>query len=354
MKVNRFAPVAIYIVIGLLETILAYFLFSRADDHEYFLELANVGLGALAADNDDLLALKAKAAGLLFYVVTSPSRWLGGHELVHLLWLRGITLAGALCAFSWFRRKLAPRAPSAARRRAESAFMILMLLYPGQVAWTASLLRDGIAMAFFFFGLACLRKDLRLCLTPALLGGALALRPEYALILISVMAAFMLHNALKRVKSRILLLLGLLLCLSIATHDIQAETAAFGQLAFSDGGFAYPVVTGTFDLVGYWRILLQAVLDPIALTSPSFNPFGIAECFFLIYLLWKARNLLRSPSTLIAALTMALLSCMWFFAYFEIFVSGFSRHRICLEIALIAMISLLNAHAYRPQAVAHS
>lgn len=345
---------AFFMAIGLLETLLAYFLFSRADDHEYFLELANVGLAALPDHNQDMLELKAKAAGLVFYVVTSPSRWLGGHELVHLLWLRVITLAGALCAFGWFRRILAPGVSTAASRRAESTFMILVLLYPGQVAWTASLLRDGIAMAFFFFALSCLRKDLRLCLAPALLGASLALRPEYAVILASLTAAYMSHRVLKRIKSRILLLLCLLLGFSISTHDIQAKSAAFGQLAFSDGGLAYPVVTSAFDIVGYWRILMQAVLEPMALTAPSFNPFGIAECLFFIYLLWKARNLLRNSSTLIAAFAMALLSSMWFFAYFEIFVSGFSRHRICLEVALIAMISLLNAHAYRPQAVSPS
>ena len=34
-------------------------------------------------------------------------------------------------------------------------FVTFVLLYPGQLAWTASLLRDGAATAVFFLGLAC-------------------------------------------------------------------------------------------------------------------------------------------------------------------------------------------------------
>lgn len=354
LKVNRFTLIAIFLAIGLIETVLAYFLFSRADDHGYFFELANAGLVALPDNNQDLLNLKSTAAGIVFYVITSPSRWMGGHELAHLLWLRAITLIGFLCALSWFRRKLAKSATSSERHRAETTFMILVSLYPGQVAWTASLLRDGIATALFFIGLTCLRKDLRLFLAPVFLGGAFALRPEYALIMFSLMIAMMLHIALKRFSSRIFLLLILILFFSIFTHSIQADISTFGQLAFGDGGFAYPVVTGAFDLVGYWRILLQALIDPIALSAPSFNLFGIAESMFFIYLLWQARSLLRHSSTLIAAFAIALLFSMWYFAYFEVFVSGFSRHRICLEVALIAMTSLLRAHAYRLQTIKSS
>lgn len=354
LKVKRAAPsnqktlpLVLFLTIGLLQTILAYFFFSRADDHAYFLEVANTGLAAVPDYSQDFLALKAKAAGLVFYVATAPSRWLGGDELAHLIWLRAITLLGVFSALSWFRRNLAPFSTLSVKKRTESKFIILALLYPGLTAWTASLLRDGIGTALFFFGLACLRKDIRLCLAPFLFGSSFALRPEYILILASLFAALLLHRLLVRINSRILLLIALILCFSVLTHDIQVASAAFGQIAFGDGSSAYPMADNSLDLYGYWRIFLQAVLDPISLTAVTFNIFGITECIFFIYVLSKSGPLLRHPSTLISAMTIALLFNMWIFAYFEIFVSGFSRHRLCLEISLIAIISIIDAGALR-------
>lgn len=337
--------IAIFFSVGLLETVLAYFLFSRADDHGYFLELANLGVSVVPDFRQDLFALKAKAAGLVFYIVASPSRWLGGHELVHLLWLRAVTLSGFLAAFGWFQRVAAPDAPAELRERARSTFMILALLYPGQLAWTASLLRDGAGTSLFFFGLACLRRDLRLILAPLLLLACFALRPEYALILGCLLAAVVAHRILKRVRSRILLLMAVLLAYSIATHSIQKGSGEFVQLAFGDSSLGYPVVSNALDIAAYFRVLLQALVDPLELYALAWNPFGIAECAFFVYVLWQSRHLLRHSSTLVAALTMALMFCLWTFAYFEIFVSGFSRHRLCLEVALIAMIALHQAHA---------
>lgn len=346
--------IAVFFSVGLLETVLAYFLFSRADDHGYFLELANAGVSVVPDYRQDFLDLKAKAAGLVFYIVASPSRWLGGHELVHLLWLRAVTLSGFLAAFGVFQRVAAPNAPSEVRDRARSTFMILALLYPGQLAWTASLLRDGAGTALFFFGLACLRKDLRLILAPLLLLACFALRPEYALILGSLLAAIVAHRILKRVRSRILLLMLVLLTYSIATHSVQKDSGEFVQLAFGDSSLGYPVVSSALDIAAYFRILLQALLDPLELNALAWNSFGIADCAFFVYVLWQSRHLLRHASTLVAALTMALMFCLWTFAYFEIFVSGFSRHRLCLEVALIAMIALYQAHASPPRGVPKS
>lgn len=347
---GSFRPVLLFFIAGLLETLLAYFIFSRADDHEYFLELANLGLSAIPDFIQDIQYLKAKMAGLVFYTLASPSRWLGGHELVHLLWLRGLTLAGFLAAFSWFQHMVAPRASPARRQQASTTFMTLVLLYPGQLAWTASLLRDGVATALFFFGLACLRKDFRLMLTLPLFGASFALRPEYSLILFSLILALTLHRLLARVSSRVLTMILALLVFSIATHSVQVQSATFAQLAFSDGGMAYPLINGPFDLSGYLRVLLQGVLDPIALDAPQLNAFGVIDSAFFVYVLWQSRNLLRHRSTVVAALGSALLFGLWAFAYFEIYVSGFSRHRLCLQVALLALIAICHV---RPPALRH-
>jgi hypothetical protein len=334
------SPVPMFFLFGLLETVLAYFAFSRADDHAYFLELANLGTSVVPDYSQDLLTLKAKAAGAVFYAIATPSRWLGGHELIHLLWFRGLTLAGFLSAFSWLQHVTAPGATSVARNKARMTFMTLVLLYPGQLAWTASLLRDGVATALFFFGLACLRKDWRLLLTLPLFGASFALRPEYSLILFCLVLAMKFHRLLERFSWRVLTMIGVLLAFSISTYSTRAESAAFAQLAFGDGGMAYPLVNSPFDVMGYLRVFLQGVLDPIALDAPQFNAFGLIDCAFFAYLLLQSRRLLRHRLTMVAALSAALLFGLWTFAYFEIYVSGFSRHRLCLQVALIALIAI--------------
>ena len=331
--------VLVFFIVGLLETVLAYFLFSRADDHAYFLEVANLGLSVIPDFRQDLLDLKVKTAGQVFYTIASPARWLGGNELVHLLWLRGLTLAGFLCALSWLQRLATPHATRAERHKARTAFMILVLIYPGQLAWTASLLRDGMATAMFFFGLACLRKDWPLVLAFPLFGASFALRPEYSLVLACLLLALMLHRLLAGIKMRVTAMILMLLVFSISTHSIQVQSAIFGQLAFGDGGMAYPLVNGPFDLAGYLRIFLQGILDPIPLDAPQLSAFGLIDSAFFVYVLWRSRVLLRHRSTVVAALCCALLFGLWTFAYFEIYVSGFSRHRLCIEVALIALIA---------------
>lgn len=342
-------PVLLFFIVGLIETVIAYFAFSRADDHSYFLELATKGLEAVPDFGQDSMDFKAKAAGLLFYLVSAPGRWLGGHELTHLLWLRLLTLAGILAGFNWFLRSLAAHATPQASRRARSTFMGLVLLYPGQLAWTASLLRDGAATALLFFGLACLRRDGRVFLAPVLLAAALSLRPEYSLILASLLIARMGHRLLKAVRHRVLACLLGLLAFSVSTQPIQVASATFSNLAFGDGGMAYPLVSSPLDLGAYLRVFLQGLLDPIPLEAFQLNAFGLADCAFLVYLLWQSRLLLRHRATLVSAFTMAVLFGLWVFAYFEIFVSGFSRHRLCLEIALIALVAIERHFMVRPR-----
>jgi len=334
------SPLLVFFFIGWMQTLLAYVVFSRADDHGYFLELANSGVSIIPQFSQDELTLKAQAAGAVFYALCTPSRWLGGHELLHLLWLRGLTLVGFLAAFHWFVRVAAPALPRSSRKRAMTAYMVLLLFYPGQLAWTASLLRDGIATALFFYGLYCLQVNWRLIFSAVFFGASFAMRPEYSLILICLAFALMFHRILSRVSRRVMFLVFILLLFSMASHSIQVQAAAFGQLAFSEDGMAYPLVTGVFDLPGYARVLLQAVLEPIALSAPHLNAFGLIDCGFFGYLLWHSRTMLRQRQTRIAALSMALLFGLWVFAYFEIYVSGFSRHRLCLQVALIALLAV--------------
>ena len=336
------AAILLFFAAGLAQTLLAYVLFSRADDHGYFLELANLGIDIIPLSGHALMDLKAQAAGMGYYILTAPARWLGGNELVHLLWLRLLTLWGFLAAFSWFREVLEPGLSKSELSARRSAFMILVLLYPGQIAWTASLLRDGVGTAMFLLGLYCLRRDWRLVPAMILFAVAFSMRPEYLIILILIIGALLGHRMLRGVTARIPALLALLLIVAVLSHPVQVQSALFGQLAFGDGGFAYPLVAHAFDINGYLQVLLQSLIDPVQLASPWTAPaFAIMDAAFFLYLLWRGRLLLRSRNTLVAALTAGLILGLWLFGYFEIFVGGFSRHRLCLEIALIALIAVV-------------
>lgn len=330
----------LYFVLGLVETILAYYAFSRADDHAYFLQVANHGLQAVPDFSQPFLNLKTNAAAMSFYLITTPSRLLGGLELVHLLWLRLLTLFGFLVAFNWFQRTVSPELSEKARSANRHTFIMLILLYPGQLAWTASLLRDGAATSMFFFGLACFRPSWTVIPAMAFLAAAFAMRPEYLLILLLVLFVLSLRNAVAAIKYRIVVLLSLLLLFSIATHPIQLASAEFAQLAYGEANSAFPLVRSAFDLRGYFLVLCQALIDPIPLGNPhQATFFDLSEAAFFSYLLWRSKTLLRDNRPNVAALTAALMCGLWIFAYFETFVGAFSRHRLFLEASLIALLS---------------
>lgn len=336
----NFELVLLFFALGLLETIASYYLFSRADDHAYFLEIANLGLQAIPDFNQPYFDFKAKSAGLVFYILTAPGRLLGGDELSHLLWLRLLTLSGFLAGFVWFQNTTNPNTNGAARRANLKFFVTLVLLYPGQLAWTASLLRDGAATAVFFLGLACCRRDLRVLLALPLFAASMLLRPEYAVVLMLIVSGLMLRQKISRFRWRKTLVVLVLLTFSMATHTIQSESAGFAQFAFGDDGMAYPLVTGLFDFLGYGAVFVQAIMDPIPLAQPlGGSIFSIAELGFFVFLLYQSARLLESSNMSAVALTCAMLFGLWIFAYFELYVSGFSRHRLCLQVALIALIS---------------
>ena len=333
--------VLLFFSIGLMETVASYYSFSRADDHAYFLEIANLGLKAIPEFDQPYFDFKAQSAGLAFYVLTGPGRLLGGDELSHLLWLRLLTLAGFLAGFVWFQNVTNPQASKVTRQKNLGLFITLVLLYPGQLAWTASLLRDGAATATFFLALVCLRRNIKVLLSVPLFAASLSLRPEYAVVLVLIATGLLIHRQIGRIGWRKMCLLTILLAFSMATHTIQVESSGFGQFAFGDDGMAYPFVSGVFDLLGYGAILAQAIFEPIPLAQPlSGSAFYVADFAFFVYVLFRCKELLGSKNSRAASLTMVILAGLWIFAYFELYVGGFSRHRLCLQVALIALITV--------------
>ncbi len=343
------SAVLLFLVLGCLQTLLAYFAFQRSDDHAYFLDIANHGLAAVLTQDVANYDLKAKAAGLVYYVLTTPSRLLGGDELTHLLWLRLLTLMGFLWAHQWVCRVVAPGDHQRLAMRSQAAFMALCLLYPAQLAWTASLLRDGASCAMLFATLLAW-ADRRWIVAMVTAGATLALRPEFALLMAMLAVVLPMSGRIGRIRHRILTLGALCFAISTATFQIRAAASAFALFAFGDEGAAYPAIQGMLDLKGYLLVLIQAVLDPMSIASPGEGGvFFLAEVAFFVMLSVFALRRLNTAPPRAAALLMVTFTVMWLFAYFELFVSGFSRHRLGPMIILIAVMAVLStARRRRP------
>ena len=343
--------VAFFLAFGVLQTLFALALFQRADDHAYFLEIADAADTPVAIESGiEEFDLKVQAASTVFHALTAPSRWLGGGEVAHLVWLRLLTLAGFLAAFEWVRKTLRPESTEAETADARKRFMILCLLYPGQLAWTASLLRDGPACAMLFCALLAWSSR-RYLFAAAFAVTSLALRPEFALVITALALSTLVAKRLDRLRHRRLwlaLFCGFLALLFFAPRQASSE---FGQSAFVEGGFAYPAVTNPFDVGGYLLVLAQALVDPISLTSLSSpSPFFLAEAAFFAWLVWSGWRRLPFVNARAASLLSASYATLWVFAYFEIFVSGFSRHRLALVVLLIAVHVLTNPRPARATA----
>lgn len=332
--------VVAFLFVSMLLTTVAFFAFDRAFDHQYFVGLANTGLAGVEISGIDLVDLKAQAVAVVFYAITTPSRLLGGSDLVHVLWVRLATLVGILLCFEWVRRVSAMNLDGSALAKARNRFLLLILLYPGQIAWNVSLLRDGPSCALLFTGLYAWKRKHRIA-GLALMFAAIALRPEFIAALGIIGAAVYLVRRFDIQKHRIVWLISGLAILSLLSYEPRARASAFSQHAFAEGGAAYPVINHAFDIIGYFNVLLQGLIDPIPLSSPgSFTTFFALEALFFLYLLATAFRRLSIANLETAGLLIGTLLSLWIFAYFEIFVSGYARHRYALTVLLIAIVSL--------------
>lgn len=340
LRPSRSLLVTLFLLFGIFETLCALVLFERADDHEYFLSVANFGSASVLETGVDQYDLKARIAASVFYGLMSPARWLGGSELGYLLWLRLIILIGMLCAFEATRRLLLPGPTDIDVNKARSRFLMLCLLYPGQLAWTASLLRDGPACAFLFVALLAWSSRQRI-LALIFLVLSMALRPEFVTVVLLLMASSMLFMRLRIQRYRTTMLVGALALVSVVAFEPRQAASEFAQYAFGNDGAAYPFVTHRLDIFGYAMVFIQGLIDPMSLTAPAaVSPFVFAETLFFVWLIATGLRRLRHSQLRAAGLIFGLFVALWLFAYFEIYVSGFSRHRLTLVIMMLALIAL--------------
>lgn len=351
-RYTRPLVLVLFVLAGLMQTILAYNAFERSGDHTYFVDLANNGPEAVLDDEGSLFTVKAMVAGQTFYLLTTPSRWLGGFDVAHVLWTRTLTLLGFACAYEWMRRLLSRQRVASSGRWAEPSrvqFMVLCVIYPGQLAWTTSLLRDGIACALLFMAMALWMTRWRL-LSPLLLGGALSMRPEFVLVVAFIAALTFLAKYGFLRKRRITKMVGLIAVISLAGFTVRQPISEFSLAAFenADIGGSYPAIAHILDIPGYLMVLLQAIIDPIGLAVwRTASPFQLVEVIFFVYVLVACLRRLHYCSDQAAAIIIAGLLTAWIFAYFEIFVSGFSRHRMAIIVMLLAAITLIRRPSLR-------
>lgn len=338
-RISRRIAVFIFFFIGLLQSVFAFAMFNRPVDHYYFLEIANRGIKFANPAIIPIYELKAQVAGIVFYWICAPSRILGGSELIHILWLRILTLWGFLLAYQWVRKILKNNKPIQKLDNSYIYFMLICLLYPGQLAWTASLLRDGISCTALFGALHCFSYGRRIIGSLCVLL-CLALRPEFTLLVGLLMIPDSYYKIFIRRRFRISLLIVLCALFSMLTFFPRSIQSDFAEAAFGMDGLAYPPIAGIFDLTGYLLVVAQGILDPVPLQNLySVGLFHILEILFFCLIIIASLMLLRQSNLVTAKLLIVNLVVMWAFAYFEIFVSGFSRHRLALVVILIALIS---------------
>lgn len=337
--VSRRIIILVYYLIGLLQTIFAFVIFNRPVDHYYFLEIANRGVIFSNPSTIPLFEVKSQVAGLVFYWICTPSRLLGGYELGHILWLRFLALWGFLLAYKWISRVAGIDKFHKNSNQPLIYFVILILIYPGQLAWTASLLRDGISCtALFAAFLSFFHRRWVVGFIAVFV--CLALRPEFVLLIALMMIPTSFWRFLTSPRFRIITLGILCVVFSLATFLPRSIQSNFADTAFGADGLAYPTIQGFFDYKGYLLVAAQAVMDPLPLQAlNSGGLFHVIEVLFFCVVIVEGLRLLRRANLATTKLLVANFVVMWAFAYFEIFVSGFSRHRLALMVALIAVIS---------------
>lgn len=336
----------VYFVVGLLQTVFAYFLFDRPVDHDYFLQLANNGVVMESVGTLYWHQIKSQLAGFVFYWLCTPSRILGGHELTHILWLRVLALSGFLLAYRWVSFVVGVNSSRNFSDKNLLKFIFFILAYPGQLAWTASLLRDGVGCFALFLSLVEFWRHRWLI---GVLSGlmAVALRPEFVLLFLLLFLPLPWSRLMALPRLRLLILVLVCFVFAMATFLPRSLQANFSEAAFGADGMSYPPVLNLFDVVGYLKVFSQAVLDPLPISNlSSGGVFHVAEvAYFIFIVVVGVKGIRRFDVDSVKVLFISFI-IMWIFAYFEIFVSGFSRHRLALVLIVVAVYSFYSTRVF--------
>ena len=339
---RNFSPKVVtilYFFFGLIQTLIAYYLFARAGDHDFFLLAVNEGIPPeLDSVSNENQQLKTRLYLTVMYLVATPSRILGGNELVHLLWFKFLVLVGFYMAFIGMCRIVDDDYVGIDYEKSRRTFFWFTLLYPGQLAWTASLLRDGISCFFLGIALYYWTKSWKL-LAMIFMCIALLLRSEFVIIFV-FLVFFKLALSWKFTRDNpIKLLFATCGVISILLFDLRRLSAELSNQFFGEVGM--PQIESILDIKGYFFVLLQALADPVSILNPAdLSVFKVLDVVFFNFLMFKALIRIDISNIKEKVFLLGSITCLWFFAYFEVLVSGFSRHRLMLVVMLLVIISI--------------
>ena len=175
------------------------------------------------------------------------------------------------------------------------------------------------------------------------LGAALALRPEFALIPASLVGMRWLMRWRWIAGHPAACVLLLCVAGSLLSFEVRFASSQFALAAFSENNLAYPDIDSPWDVGGYVAVAVQGLIDPLPIGSLSPSPFGVTEALFFLGTISLALRVRLRTNLLERSRIIACLVLLWFFAYFEVFVSSYSRHRIALVVLLLAVIACAGA-----------
>jgi hypothetical protein len=128
--------------------------------------------------------------------------------------------------------------------------------------------------------------------------------------------------------------------ISLLGFNYREDLAELFNPSFGDVA-SYPTIISPFDISGYLKVIGQGLLDPISISSiSSAGFFGVFDATFFALALLAAIRAMSCPVRRLRGLLISILVTLWAFAYFEVFVSGYSRHRLGPFVALIACLAI--------------
>lgn len=323
--IKKYYQNIIFISIGIIQTILALFLFDRADDHSAFLEVARYATNEAGTISDD--------AVFLFHILAYPIVTIFDSEFLLVLWFRFLSLLGFIFAY----RAVASILNQPYDLKSRSTYFTLILMCPDMLAWTSSLLRDGVAILFWSLAIIHLSSSAKLRAMIYLICGII-LRPQNSILLIYFYVNYYLFRIFNKRIYNIILFASILITLIFGFEYRKS----FEPLILKAGIYGYPFIDNLMDFYGFFMVFSQILLEPINVYNRTgVKLFEILSCLYfviVIILFIYINNKKTNKKDL--WFSYSIIYTLFSFGYFEYFISGFSRHRIFPLTLMLAYICI--------------
>jgi hypothetical protein len=310
---NIYSQNIIFISIGLIQTILVLLFFDRADDHATFLEIAKFGMHEEGTVSD--------GAVFLFHILAQPILIIGQSEDIIILWFRFLSLLG----FLFIYKAVENLSTQNHNLKSRSIYLTLVLLSPDFLAWTSSLLRDGVALLFWSLALVYLNSRARLWAIIFLICGII-LRPQNTIFLLFFHINYFLLKIFSKSFCNIIFIASILITIILGFEYRKS----FEPLISNAGSYGYPMIENLLDFGGFFKVFSQIILEPINLYNEgNLKLFELFSCvYFIVVNMVLIFVILKTKNKKELWFAYSIIYTLIVFGYFEYFISGFSRHRI--------------------------